>query len=373
VTPPDALTVLHIDTERGWRGGERQVYWLATEMLAEGHRPLVAARSGQPLAERLTSAGVKLVPVEPFTELDPFAAARLRRVIRREGVQIVHAHTGHAVALAALSTMGTRARMVLTRRVDLPLRSNAGTRWKYGRADGIIAISNAVADIMVRGGIPRSHIVIVPSGVDIARRVEAASESVVQTLGVPKGAPWVVQVGALVQHKDPVNFVRAVAAARRSAPGLHGVMLGEGPLRPAVEHEIRQLQLENALHLAGHRTDADAVLAAATVAALSSEEEGLGTALLDAMSFGVPIAATRAGGIPEIVEHDVSGLLSPVHDPEALGAAIARLATDPALASRMVANARRRVAHFSARNTMEKTVEVYRQVLGKMGRDAAKR
>ena len=105
----------------------------------------------------------------------------------------------------------------------------------------------------------------------------------------------------------------------------------------------------------------------------SSEEEGLGTALLDAMSFGVPIAATRAGGIPEIVEHDVSGLLTQIHDPEALGAAIARLATDRALAYRMVANARRRVAHFSARNTMEKTVEVYRQVLGRLGRDAAER
>ena len=363
MTATGALTVLHIDTERGWRGGQRQVYWLATEMLAHGHRPLVAARGGEPLAERLTKAGVEVVPVDPFTELDPFAAARLRRVIRRERVHIVHAHTGHAVALAALSAVGTDARMVLTRRVDLALRSNAGTRWKYGRAHGIIAISEAVAGIMARGGIPRSRVEIVPSGVDPSRRVEPASGEVVGALGVPPGAPWVVQVGALVQHKDPVNFVRAVAAARRAVPELHGVMVGEGPLREAVERELREQRLDGVLHLAGYRTDADALLAAATVAALSSEEEGLGTVLLDAMSFGVPIAATRAGGIPEIVEDGISGLLAPVHDPEALGAAIARLAGDRDLAARLVAGGRRRVSEFSATRTMEKTVAVYRKVL----------
>jgi glycosyltransferase involved in cell wall biosynthesis len=365
--PSDVLTVLHVDTERGWRGGERQVYWLATEMLAHRHRPLVAARAGEPLAERLTKAGVEVVPVDPFTELDPFAAARLRRVIRRERVTIVHAHTAHAVALAALSAIGTKSKMVVTRRVDFPLRSNAGTRWKYGRVDGIIAISNAVADIMARGGIPRARIEIVPSGVDPSRQVEPASAEVLQAIGLPPGVPWVVQVGALVQHKDPLNFVRAVAAAHRTLPSLHGVLVGEGSLRQAVEREIRHQRLEDVLHLTGYRKDADALLTAATVAALSSEEEGLGTVLLDAMSFGVPIAATMAGGIPEIVEHDISGLLAPTHDPDALGAAIARLARDRDLAMRIVAGGKRRVVEFSATRTMERTVEVYRMVLGRDG------
>jgi glycosyltransferase involved in cell wall biosynthesis len=361
--PGGALTVLHIDTERGWRGGERQVFWLATEMLARGHRPIIAVRDGEPLAERLTTAGVETVDVQPFTEFDPFAAARLRRVIRREEVAIVHAHTGHAVALAALAAMGTPARMVLTRRVDFPLRNNAGTRWKYGRAHGFIAISQIIAAMMMYRGIPQSRIRIVPSGVDLSRRVEPAPPSVLESIGLPPGVPWVAQVGALVRHKDPVNFVRAVAAARRSCPDLHGVLIGEGPLRQAVERAIRELHLGGAVHLTGHRADADALLASASVAALSSEMEGLGTVLLDAMAFGTPIAATRAGGIPEIVQHDSSGLLSPIHDPDALGAAIARLATDRTLAARITEGARRRVQDFSITRTMERTVEVYRQVL----------
>ena len=356
--------MLHIDTERGWRGGERQVYWLATAMKARGHRPLVAVRPGEPLAERLTSAGVEIVPVRPLAEFDPLSVARLRRVIRREGVAVVHAHTGHAVGLAALATVASPARMVLTRRVDFALRRNAGTRWKYARAHGIIAISRAIADVMARGGIDAGRISIVPSGVDLSRRVTPARADVVRSLGVPAGAPWAVQVGALVQHKDPVNFVRAVAAARRSVPALHGVMLGEGPMRSAVEEEIRRLGLETAVHLAGHRGDADAILSAATVAVLSSEEEGLGTALLDAMAFARPIAATRAGGIPEIVEHESSGLLVPVHDPDALGAAIARLVQDDALAARLADGAARRVQEFSVERTADRTIDVYRRLLG---------
>jgi glycosyltransferase involved in cell wall biosynthesis len=160
-----------------------------------------------------------------------------------------------------------------------------------------------------------------------------------------------------------LTFVRAVAVARRAVPDLHGVMVGEGRLRRAVEHEIRDLQLEDVLHLTGYRTDADAILSAATVAALSSQHEGLGTVLLDAMSFGIPIVATSAGGIPEIVENGVSGLLAPIGDAEALGAAIAQLVREPTLAARLIAAARHRVEEFSVAQMVEKTAEVYRRVL----------
>jgi glycosyltransferase involved in cell wall biosynthesis len=363
VTASGAPTVLHVDTERGWRGGERQVFWLATELRERGYRSLVAARAAEPLAGRLTQVGVEVVPVDPFTELDPFAAARLHRVIVRERIGVVHAHTGHAVALAALAVLGTCARMVLTRRVQVPLRSNIGTRWKYGRAHGIIAVSNAIAEVLARCGIPRSRIDVVPSGVDPSRRVEPASRDALQSIGLPRDVPWVVQVAALSPDKDPLTFVRAVAVARRAVPDLHGVMVGEGRLRRAVEHEIRDLQLEDVLHLTGYRTDADAILSAATVAALSSQHEGLGTVLLDAMSFGIPIVATSAGGIPEIVENGVSGLLAPIGDAEALGAAIAQLVREPTLAARLIAAARHRVEEFSVAQMVEKTAEVYRRVL----------
>lgn len=359
----ERLTVLHIDTERGWRGGERQVFWLARALGELGHRSLLAARAGEPLGERASETGIELVPCAPLFEFDPVSAGRLRRTIRRRGVQVVHAHTGHSVSLAALARRGTAARMVLTRRVDFRLRDNAFTRWKYRQADRIIAISEAVAAAMAASGIARERIEVIPSGIDLARRVAPASPERLAQLGVPPGSPLVVQVAQLVPHKDPLTFVRAIARARREVPQVHAVMAGEGALRADVEREIAALGLSDCVHVPGYLPDADALIAAARVVTLSSQEEGLGTVLLDALSAGVPVAATAAGGIPEIVQDGVSGLLVPVHDAERLGACVVSLLADAALHARLADGARRRAADFSVARTAQRTLEVYRAAL----------
>ena len=358
------LTVLHVDTERGWRGGERQALWLAQALARVGHRSIVAGRPNEPFAARAVEAGLDLVPISPASEFDPRAVVRLRRAIERERVDIVHAHTAHAVGLAALATLRSRARMVVTRRVDFRLRGNPGSRWKYARAHGVIAISRAVRDALVASGVESSRIDIVPSGIELGRAFVPASPHTLAALGVPSGAPLVVQVAALVQHKDPLTFVRAMEVVRRHVAAVRALMVGEGVLRATVEAEIAARGLTDVVKLTGYRTDADSLLAAADVATLSSEEEGLGTVLLDALSIAKPVAATAGGGIPEIVS-DGTGLLVPVHDHAALGDAIARILTDPSLAARLAAAGPARAAEFSMERTAERTLDVYRRVLSR--------
>ena len=171
--------------------------------------------------------------------------------------------------------------------------------------------------VLERGGIAGDRIHVVPDGVDVHRTVTPATRETLETLGVPREAPVVVQVAQLVGHKDPLNFVRAMARARERVPAIHGLLVGDGPLRADVEREIHALGLNAVVHLAGYRTDADALLAAADVATLSSREEGMGSVLLDALAFGVPIAATRAGGIPEVIIDGDSGLLAERENPAA--------------------------------------------------------
>ena len=357
------LRVLHIDTERGWRGGERQALWLATELAKRGHRSVIAARAGEPLALRAAEAGIKVLRCSPLGELDPRAALQLRAAIRRDGIDVVHAHTSHAVAAGALATIGTGIPMVVARRVDFPLRPNAGTRWKYGRAAAIIAVSEAVRRVLLESGINPALITVVPDGVDVDRAAAPASPETLAGLGVQRRAPLVVQVAQLVGHKDPINFVRAVAHALRIVPALQAMLVGEGPLRGEVEREIHTLMLDGVIHLAGYRTDADALLAAADVVVLSSREEGMGSVLLDALAFGRPVAATRAGGIPEVIVDGESGLLADVRDPEALGAAIARSITDRDLAARLASHAQARAAEFSVERMTDRTLEVYERVI----------
>lgn len=362
------LRTIHVDTERGWRGGERQAFWLAERLARQGHRSVIAARPAEPLAERAATAGIAIIPLSPFGEMDILAALSLRRAIVREDADIVHAHTGHAVALAAMATIGTRARMVLTRRVSFLLKRNPLSLWKYARADAIIAVCQATADALVMSGIESARITVAYSGVDLTRVIPPASAETVASFGVKPGAPLVVMVAALVGHKDPLTFIRAMDVARRTVPGIQGLMVGEGNLRAEVEREIATLGLGDCVYLAGYRTDADSLMSVANVVALSSSDDGIGGVVIDAMSFGKPVAATAAGGIPEAVVNDETGILVPVGDANALGAAIARLLTDSELARRMGANGIRRAPLFSIDNTVDRTLDVYERVLAARAR-----
>ena len=363
-----ALRVVHVDTERGWRGGERQAFWLAERLARQGHRSVLAVRPGEPLAARAAAAGIATIPLAPFAEMDFIAALSLRQAIVREDADIVHAHTGHAVALAAMATIGTDARMVLTRRVTFPLKRNPASLWKYARADAMIAVCQAAAVALVKSGIESARITVAYSGVDLARVIPPASAETLSSLGVASGVPLVVMVAALVRHKDPLTFVRAMDGARRTVPNIQALMVGEGNLRADVEREISILGLGDCVHLAGYRTDADSLMSVADVVALSSSDEGIGGVVIDAMSFGKPVAATAAGGIPEVVVNDETGLLVPVGDSNALGAAIARLITDRELARRVGANGIRRAPLFSIDNTVDRTLEVYERVLAARSR-----
>lgn len=357
------MRILHIDTERGWRGGERQVLWLAQSLERRGHPSVVAAQPDEPLARRAREAGLEVAPCAPRFEADPAAVLDLRRRLRASSIDIVHAHTGHAVGLGALATLGTAVKLVVSRRVDFPLRRNIGTRWKYGRGAAIIAISRAVASVLSRSGIGPERIAVVPDGTDTHRLIAPASPETLASLGVRTGAPLIVQVAQLVPHKDPLNFVRAIAAARDRVPGLQALLVGDGPLRTEVDDTVRALGLATCLYATGYRQDADALLAAADVVVLSSREEGMGSVLLDALFLGKPIAATRAGGIPEVIEHGVSGLLAPVNDSAALGAQIAALLEDRALATRVAAAGRIRADDFSIERLTDRTLAVYERVL----------
>jgi glycosyltransferase involved in cell wall biosynthesis len=362
------LRVVHVDTERGWRGGERQAFWLAERLMWQGHHSVIAARPDEPLATKAEEAKIPVVPLSPFGEMDILSAMSLRRAIINEEADIVHAHSGHAVALAALATMGTRARMVLTRRVSFPLKRNPASLWKYARADAMIAVCRATADALVASGIESARITVAYSGVDLTRVIPPASPETLASLAVRPGAPLVVMVAALVGHKDPLTFVRAMDVARRTVPNVQALMVGEGDLRGAVEREIATLGLGDCVHLAGYRTDADSLMSVADVVSLSSSDDGIGGVVIDAMSFGKPVAATAAGGIPEAVVDGETGLLVPIGDATALGNAIARLITDRALAEQMGANGIRRAPQFSIDNTVTRTLEVYERVLAARSR-----
>ena len=356
-----ALRVVHVDTERGWGGGQRQLHWLATGMQRRGHQSWVVTRPRTALAAALVRDGVPVVPLSPAFEWDPVAVARLRALLRHVRADVVHAHAAHAVAVAAAAVAGTSIPLLVSRRVALPLRRNPLSRWKYARADRFIAVSERVRSVLGSGGIAAARIVVVRSGIDVGHVAAPASAATLRALGIEPGRPLIVMVSSLVPpHKDPATFLAAIAALRLSNGDVQALLVGDGPLAGPAMRLGRRLGLERTVRMTGFRADADRLLAAADVAVLSSRDEGLGTTLLDAMAAGVPVAATAAGGVTEIVRDGVDGLLVPVGDGPALGAAIGRLLRDEGVRAAVVASARERVQQFSVDGMVEGTLAVYR-------------
>ena len=331
--------------------------------MRRGHACIIAARTGDALATRARSAGLRVVDIRPRSEAGLLTAFALRRLIERERIDVVHAQASHAFGLAALATLGTRARLVVTRHLARAPRSNPGTRWKYGRADAVIAVSHAAADALDAARVARVPIDIVPGGVETRRTIAPASRAVLESLGVGESAPLVVGVGALVPQKDPITFVRAVAALRATLPSVQALWIGDGELRRDIEREIAALGLERIVHLAGFRDDVDSLMCAGSLFALSSRFEGLPLVVMDAFALGLPVVATAGSGVPELVSDGVTGLLSPVGDAPALAESMRRVLTDPELAATLRRGALARAPEYSIEHTAERTLMVYERVL----------
>ncbi len=244
----------------------------------------------------------------------PFSVARLLSQYRR--FDIVHAHDATSHSLAALLP---GARLVVARRVAFPIRTGVASRWKYGRAAHFIAVSEFVRGRLLEAGIEAARISVVRDGVELP--AESAP---------PDDPPRVIAVAT----SDPMKG----SALAREAAGRAGVPI----------HFAGDLALE---------------LPGAFLLVYITREEGLGSGTLLAMAAGVPVVASRVGGLPEIVEDAVNGLLVE-NTVESIAGAIRRLLDAPGEARRMGLAGRARVAaSFTVEIMVEKTLAVYRKVL----------
>jgi glycosyltransferase involved in cell wall biosynthesis len=363
---------LHIDTARTWRGGQNQVLLTVNGLRALGHRAaLVAHPSGELI--RRAEEGLDLIPIAPRNEMDLSAAWRLSRVIKQLKPDVVHAHDAHGVAMAALSlSLGTgsaksghQPAFVVSRRVDFHLRGNSFSRWKHRQADCFIAASEAIRQMLVTDGVPAERTVTVHEGIDVDHVRVAPLVDVHQAFWLPHGAPVIGNVAALVPHKGQRHLIEAAHLVVREVPDARFVILGEGELREMLERHVREHHLEKHVLLPGFRTDVLGCIKSFDVFAMSSVTEGLGTSLLDAMACARPIVASRTGGIPEVVDEGVTGLLVPPRDHGAMAAGIVRLLKDDAARRLMGEAGLARVRdRFTVDRMVAETAAVYARVAG---------
>lgn len=346
--------IVHVASGREWRGGQRQVVLLARELGRRGIEQVVVTGADSELARRLGSASVAVRPVRWRAGLDPRVLPAILGELRHRRA-ILHAHDAHALTLAGIGAALSRTPLVVTRRVTFPIRH----KLFWTRAERVIAISAAVRDALTRDGLDPGRLALIPSAVDLNELKAATGPDIRTRFGLPERGQVAVSLGALTPEKDHSTLVEAAALVVRDLPALHWVIVGEGPLRSALEGRVARLDLEGRVHLVGDLDDPHQALAGADLFVLSSLAEGLGSSVLAAMALGVPIVASRVGGVPELLGSG-GGVLVPAEHPTELAAAVRRVLSDPGYARSLVQAARGQLGRFDPEAMAERVVQVYR-------------
>lgn len=301
---------------------------------------------GGVLEEGLRDAGALVHDLHKREGLDAGLVWRLRRLMQRQRIDVVHTHNYSPWIYAGLSQPGSRVRLVHTEHsiVDGGFRRRLwAERWLSRSTDAVVAVSDDVRDGLVHlAGIDARRVRVIVNGVDTthyapsaALRSRARSE-----LGIAADELVFGTVARLVPVKDQSTLVRAFGQVVELHQKSRLVLVGDGPLRADLEGLAAGLGLSARVVFAGQQRDAAPYLAAMDVFVLPSRSEGMSVSLLEAMASALPVLATRTGGNPQLVHEDVNGRLTPVGDVAALAIAMSGLAGDEAARRRLGAAGR---------------------------------
>ncbi|MFH0814034.1 MAG: glycosyltransferase family 4 protein [Pseudomonadota bacterium] len=364
------IKTLHINTESTYRGGEQQVLYLTKGLNNQGHITHLVCQPDSGLHHHALQEGITTFPFRMRGEVDLGAAFSIARKIREENYDLIHIHTAHALSLVmgAFFFLKNKPVRVLSRRVQFSIfRHNflGMNRYKYEKGvDHIIAISHKVKEMLVKDGIPPGMVSIVHSGVDVDRYRGLNGDYIRRGFSLPSHVPILGNVGYLEENKGQAYLIRAMAEVVKEYPEIRLFILGEGRLESELKALVKELRLERNIIFPGYRKDVGAFLKIFNLMVVSSVEEGLNSSILDALALEIPVVATDAGGISEIIFSEETGILVPRASHEALASGIIRMLSNPEEAKIMARKGCQKVREqFSDRVMVKKNLAIYQRLL----------
>lgn len=361
------MRILHISTAQSWRGGEQQVAYLIDGSGKYDVKNVLYCPRHSALHQHALNQNI---PVHTFFRfnLNPFAAFTLTRLVKKYHIDLLHIHDAHAhnLVLIAYTLFGLKTKAVLHRRVDFPLQAHVLSSYKYNHPNlkKIICVSEFVQNMVARRIRDTQKLCTIYSGIETSIKVtQRPSVSLHQLFNIPGNYKIIANIAAIAPHKDYYTWVNAVQLLK-DIPQLHFMIFGEpGREWPAIKKYIAQKGLERHISFAGFRDDLEQYLTEIDILLVSSKEEGLNTSIMDAFVHRIPVVATNAGGIPELITHRTTGWLGKVGDATSLSAGVQYVLLHPQEVSDWINNAQVFVQTKHYLEMTKQTIAVYNSVL----------
>jgi glycosyltransferase involved in cell wall biosynthesis len=365
-----APKILHVEAGRHLHGGAQQVLYLLAALAERGFDNILVCPRGSAVARE--AADIARVCTLPWHgEADLLAPLRLLRLVRTERPALLHAHSRRGADwFTALVAAGSGVPAVVSRRVD-NRESGPLVRWKYRRYAAVIAISAAIERMLEQtAGLVRHKLHLVHSAVDAQQYRPAGDRAwLAAEFELDADAPILAMVAQFIPRKGHQVLLAALPAIWQRHPAAQFLLFGEGGRQAVIAAEVRRQGWQARVRLPGHRPDMARILPALDALVHPAHTEGLGVALLEAGACGVPVIAAAAGGIPEVIVDEHTGLLVRPGDAHGLAEAVVRLLDSPSLAQRLGLAARARVeSAFSVAAMADAHATLYRQLLAPGGR-----
>jgi glycosyltransferase involved in cell wall biosynthesis len=345
------LNILQISSASSFGGGERYLADLTNALSARGHDLYVAVRPNSPLPPHLRLPAERIVTLPLRNALDVQSAYALDRFVRRQRIEIVHAHMARDYSLASYAARRRETKFIVTRHVLFPL--SRLHRRTLARAARVIAVSQAVAsELRASGIVNEGQIAVVPNGVDIDRFKLTCAES--------HSGLLVGSIGELRTLKRHDDFIRAAAQVASRFPEAKFVLAGTGEGRDQLEQLVVELGLSDRFRFLGWVEEAEKLLCEMDVFVSASETESFGLAIVEAMAAETAVVATATEGAQEVVEDQKTGFLVPIGDVDRIADAVNKLLGDPKQRHEIAARAKQAANEkFSLTRMVDEIEQIY--------------
>ncbi len=364
------MKVLHVSTPISWRGGEQQAAYLARALKEMKVDVSVMTPLHSALSSRMKDDGINVINFVSRGVLDLSLAKKIAKVCVDENFDLIHTHDSHAHSAAVLSAavFGNKTPVVVSRRVDFAVSSNPFSKWKYNHTaiKKIICVSEMILKITAPSIADKGKLTVVHSGINTANyNFLPEGNMLKEELNLSQDVLLVGNLSALADHKDFPTFLKVAREVIDASPLVHFVIAGSGDEQSLIDKFIGEHNLSSRIHLLGFRKDITKVMKSLDVFLITSKTEGLGTIVLEAFAAEIPVVATRAGGIPELVSDGVTGLLAQVGDVDGLKVAVQKILSDHELRMILINNAKIKVQGFSFQATAQKTLSIYQEIINR--------